>query len=256
MYNPNQRKPSNKKKKRKLKRKAFKMAHKEERLKQRAEQGPKITELAHYALPYPLKLNKVGEYVDHWYNRLELDFVFREVLLDHNGWFPVSFAHSRLGKWTNHAIIINAFLKMPDRYNVQGVDDTATLLPPLPDSFAQEADEWRDYEYNEEDFHEEHWSDWQTDLDEIRRTMETQDDSNEYDALLQRDDYPFDRIKELDEQVKRQAEEERQQYPRLFGDENERNPCFGYDGTIAVSAPKNKDIVWSDLRSFLSKRKQ
>lgn len=251
MYNPNQRKPSNQKKKRKLKRKAMQLAAKKALLKQKAEQGPKVDQLTLYSLPYVLKLQKITESVNGWYDDLELDFTFRETLLENRGWFSVSFVNSRLGQWTNHGIVINAFLQQPGQYDVQRIDVSLDTFPPLPDTFAQEAAHWRDYEYDAEDFHEEEWFDLQTDLDDIRKRLEMEDDSMMYDALVQRTDFSFESIQRLDDQVKREAEEERKQYPKLFGDEHERKPVFGYSNTTS----QNEANIMSDLSSLLSKRK-
>jgi hypothetical protein len=288
MYNPKQRKPSNKKKKRKLKRKAQKKKRRDSLNKLKDEQPEKIRRLTYLSLPYPVKLQRVIEMVDGWYDDLALDCTFREVLLQHNGWFPIRFAATRLEEWTNHAILINAFVQRPDRYDIKclysihgaaGDDVGESFLPPMPESFAVEAAQWQDYEFDEEDFQEDDWLDLNTDLDPLLHRLQIADDANDYDALFHRNDYPLERIQKIHVEANQQSLEALQQFPRIFGSYEERHPIFGYDSsattpsilpsssttTTATTTSSNSTTspsmlrptdVMAELQRILSQRKQ
>jgi hypothetical protein len=267
IYNPFQRKPSNKKKKRKLKRKAQAKRRRDTLRRLKEEQDPKIQRLTLLSLPYPIKLQRVIASVDTWYDNLSLDFAFREVLLQNSGWFPIRFAATRLVEWTNHGILINSFVQVPDRYDINCLYsiDGETSLPPLPASFAVDATEWCDYEYDEEDFQEDEWFDLQTELDPILQKLQLVDDSNDYDALFHRYDYPLERIQQIDAEANQQSNEVLRQYPRHFGSDEERHPTFGYDfsttmptTTTAATTPSLRPTtdVFAELQRILSKRKQ
>jgi hypothetical protein len=243
MYNPKQRKPSNKKKKRKLKRKAQKKKRRDALNKLKDEQPDKIRRLTYLSLPYPVKLQRVIEMVDGWYDDLALDCTFREVLLQHDGWFPIRFVATRLEEWTNHAILINAFVQRPDRYDIKclysihgaaGDDVGESFLPPMPESFAVEAAQWQDYEFDEEDFQEDDWLDLNTDLDPLLHRLQIADDANDYDALFHRNDYPLERIQKIHVEANQQSLEALQQFPRIFGSYEERHPIFGYDSSATT----------------------